>query len=145
MTPRARYTRDGGPLRNMRFWLYRYFASAEALHPGIRAISPWSVRGEESGDLVGVHPVVAALVSLGRDVAVADGDEDRSARYACGADRFRHLDALGHPLMVPLLRLATIEAVAHHPQRFFADAHLPLSAAKALGASASEAIQGEVE
>src|SRR5437763_16740859 len=103
----------------MRFWLYRYFASAEALDPGTRAISPWSVRGEESGDLVGVHPVVAALVSLGRDVAVADGDEDRGARYACGADRFRHLDALGHTLMVPLLGLATIDAVAHHPQRFF--------------------------
>jgi hypothetical protein len=63
-----------------------------------------SVSGEERGDLVRVHPVVAAFVSFGRDLAATDGNEDLRSRYPGGAHRFRHLDPLGHTLMVPLLR-----------------------------------------
>lgn len=50
----------------------------------------------ESGNLVGIDPVVAAVIPHGADLAVPDGEEDLWPWNVSSPDCFGDLHAFGH-------------------------------------------------
>ncbi|MGH9277126.1 MAG: hypothetical protein ACRD12_03315 [Acidimicrobiales bacterium] len=87
-----------------------------AEHPEFGLIQAALVLNAQSRHLVRVDPVVALIVALGRNLAMANSEEDGGARNARASDCLGHLHAIGHTAKrIGLLGTTAVELVANHP------------------------------